>query len=64
MAEWKQLAEAVRYEINRNGDVRNRVTGKILKQQIVGKTPVVYLQDAGVALCRSVPKLVKKTFGS
>ncbi len=61
---WAIVEEAPKYEVSDMGRVRNRKTGRILKQfnMSVG-APTVTLMDAGWKLSRSVPKLVRAAFG-
>ena len=63
METWRAIAEATKYEVSDLGNVRNTVTGRILKQTLIGKTPTVTMMDHGFRLCRSVPKLVYEAFG-
>ena len=60
---WKQIPEAVKYELSNFGQVRNVKTGRILKLHHIGRTPIVTLMDAGFRITRSVPKLVDQLFG-
>lgn len=61
--EWRTISEAPNYEINVAGQVRNKKTGRILKQQQIGRVSIVTMMDAGFRLTRSVPLLVDRTFG-
>lgn len=61
--EWRQIRDATNYEVSDEGRVRNKKTGRILKQQKISNTPIVNLMDAGFQLGRSVPKLVEEAFG-
>lgn len=60
---WKQVPEAYKYAVSNLGRVKNLQTGRILKVQMIAKTPTVTMMDAGYRLCRSIPKLVSEVFG-
>lgn len=61
--DWKPVAEAPSYEVSKDGQVRNRGTGKVLKPQMnnTGVTQVS-LRTGGKTLTRSVNALVKRAF--
>lgn len=61
---WRQIEEAVWYEISNQGQVRNRRTNRILKPSKTGTgVEKVNLRDAGFTITRSVESLRKKAFG-
>jgi hypothetical protein len=60
--EWRQIPEAINYEVSNLQRVRNRKTGRILKQRKVGNVYTVSLMDAGYHLCRSVQLLETRAF--
>lgn len=61
--QWERIAEAVKYAVSSEGRVKNLKTGRILKINMIGKTPTVTLMDGGWRLTRSVSKLMKEAFG-
>ena len=60
--EWCTIKQYPKYEINRDGVVRNKHTKKILSQRFNGKYHTVQIYDGvGARTCR-VSKLVDVTF--
>lgn len=60
--EWRTIEEAPKYEINIHGAIRNKKTGRILKEQYIGRTLAVTMMEQGFRVTRSVEKLVFKAF--
>jgi hypothetical protein len=60
--EWKTVADAWEYEINREGKVRNKKTGRILKPFKNGTVEQVTFSDHGYRLTRSVQTLIHQAF--
>lgn len=61
--EWKNITGFSRYEVSSCGDVRNRSTGRILKQYWTTTSPVVsLLDDNGKSKRHVVGRLVLSTF--
>jgi hypothetical protein len=61
---WHQIAEARNYEVSDQGNVRNKKTGRILKQHPnnITRRPQVTLMDAHFRLTQQVHTLVKDAF--
>lgn len=62
---WKPIPEFSRYEINKNGDIRNRITGKFIKDRRNenGYHIVSIIRDSDSKTCtRKVHRLVMITF--
>lgn len=60
---WKRVEEAPSYEVSKDGQVRNRNTGRVLKpQKNTDGLAQVSLREGGKTLTRGVNALVKRTF--
>ena len=60
--EWKVIEKATNYEISNCGEVRNKITNKILKQSLVGGYLSIGLRITNKTVTSFIHRLVAKSF--